>query len=121
VILERGPRRDHDRTAPESEARPVELEDRAVDPVAVFEVALAQREFALEVGFLEQDRSADEEAVQDERLISQRLPLGVGRYGVGAGRHRVLISHEERNLLVVRPSVGVRAPAEGCFHIGPRT
>jgi hypothetical protein len=54
----------------------------------------------------------DEEQVEDEGLVLQVITRVVG-----ARRHRVLISHEELRLLVVRPSVGVPAPP-GAAYLG---
>ena len=57
--------------------------------------------------------SASEGAAQEAGLIG-RDAEGDG----GAATRRVLISHEESTLLVVRPSVGVTAPAGGRFMNG---
>ncbi|HET8815272.1 MAG TPA: hypothetical protein VFM51_10000 [Solirubrobacterales bacterium] len=59
--------------------------------------------------FIEEDR-------EDRVLGSCVLRCEVAGIGaLCATIRRVLISHEEFRLLVVRPSVGVRAPAGGCF------
>lgn len=52
-----------------------------------------------------------------EQLLAEDLRMGgweVERHDTGVG-HRVLFSHEELPLLVVRPSAGVRAPPRVAF------
>jgi hypothetical protein len=112
VVVQGCSRRDDDRTRAQGEPGPMQLHDRAIDAVAAREVTVAELKFALEVGRLEMSRPVDEESVEDEGLILQ-----VFVRGLGAMRHRVLISHEELCLLVVRPSVGVASTAGGrlCF------
>jgi hypothetical protein len=88
----------------------VELHDGAVDAVAAVEVVLAKLQLALKVGLLQMRRPVHEESVEDEGLVLQVIARVVG-----ASRHRVLISHEEHSLLVVRPSVGVPAPPGAAF------
>ncbi len=55
------------------------------------ELVVAELKLALKVGRLEVRRPVDEESVEDEGLVLQ-----VFVRGIGAMRHRVLISHEER-------------------------
>lgn len=55
-----------------------------------------------------------EDVNQDAALVAEVLGL-VGRAVARTVSHRVLISHEERGLLVARPSVGVPPPAGGRF------
>jgi hypothetical protein len=51
---------------------------------------------------------------EDDALVVKVQGGGRGAF-ISAIPRRVLISHEELGLLVVRPSVGVPPPAEGCF------
>jgi hypothetical protein len=55
-----------------------------------------------------------EDLDQDAALVAEVFGV-VGRAVARTAIHRVLFSHEERNLLVVRPSVGVPPPAGGRF------
>jgi hypothetical protein len=112
VVVQRCSRRDDDQTGAQGEACPMQLHDGAVDAVAVVELVLSEAKFALKVGRLQVRRPVDEESVEDEGLVLQ-----VVARDIGAMRHRVLISHEELVLLVVRPSVGVSAPAGGRFSV----
>lgn len=50
---------------------------------------------------------------QNDALCLRVIGIWVGRIAVAI--RRVGLSHEELALLVVRPSVGVRAPPEGRF------
>ena len=115
MVLKRCSGRNDRGAAAQGESCLVQLHDGAVYAVAVVEIVFAELEFALEVGGLEMRRPVDEESVEDEGLVLQ-----VVARVVGAMRHRVLISHEELALLVVRPSVGVSAPAGGCFLVWAR-
>jgi hypothetical protein len=112
--MERGPGWQDKRFAAKDKARSSQVANRAFYSVALGEVVGVGDDLAAEVVEGQMDGPVRQNLREDDGLVAEVLGLGRGRLG-GALARRVLISHEEVVLLVVRPPVGVPPPAGGCL------
>jgi len=98
----------HKLAAALQEADSDEIVDRTLDGV-LGSCVLTAAELPLDLGSAQLDRVLEEDKGKQGALDSG-VPVLWPRRRIGAAVRRVLISHEEVSLLVVRPSVGVDAP-----------
>jgi hypothetical protein len=118
--MERSPGRQDKRFAAKDKARSSQVANRAFYSVALGEDAGVGGNLPDEVAEGQMDGPTRQDLHEDDGLIAEVLRFGLGRLG-GALARRVLISHEEVVLLVVRLPVGVSALAGGCFWFQSRS